>query len=202
MKKQQLIERIESLLEAPAKRTNAFVFTHTPGDERSEKKLAALKDAVKGSDLRVSMMGRLGKNNPDAKDYRPSGPKRNSNTIAVKSAKKFDVYVHDKTHSNAYKVEKGSKYDSESRAGHIDLLVRRAKAGKDIYDHAKLVSMFTPGTTPNDVIKRVKGKIAAEKISKMKEDGDDKLDESTNTNQQLIRRISSMLSETSRGKRN
>lgn len=62
-------------------RSNAFAFTHTPGDSDSEEKLTKLKKMVKAhnnttdehSKLRITARGRLGKDNPNADKYRKGG---------------------------------------------------------------------------------------------------------------------------------
>lgn len=54
--------------------SSSYQFTHTPGDEESEKKLADLKASVKGTDKRVVLQGRLGKNNPNAHKYSKNAP--------------------------------------------------------------------------------------------------------------------------------
>jgi len=96
-------EQTESVSEAEGegkKRTGSFVFTHKPGDEASEKKLADIKNYVKmhnalekGAPKRVSLKGRLGKNNPNNVNYKGKG-KGSHQTIRKADASHFDVYIH------------------------------------------------------------------------------------------------------------
>ena len=91
--------------EAQARRCDSYKFTHKPGDTESEKKLADLKAATKGSGNRVVLQGRLGKNNPNANKYsvKPGGGKSGSMSmghshqrIAKADAAHHDVYVYRK----------------------------------------------------------------------------------------------------------
>ena len=103
----------DMLGEAQARRSNSYKFTHKPGDTESEKKLADLKAATKGSGNRVVLQGRLGKNNPNANKYsvkpgggksggpvgRPPGWQRGPHShqrIAKADAAHHDVYVYRK----------------------------------------------------------------------------------------------------------
>jgi hypothetical protein len=65
----------DMLGEAQARYSQSYKFTHKPGDEDSEKKLADLKASVKGTGKRVVLQGRLGKNNPNAHKYSKNAPK-------------------------------------------------------------------------------------------------------------------------------
>jgi hypothetical protein len=102
----------DMLGEAQARYSDSYKFTHKPGDTESEKKLADLKAATKGSGNRVVLQGRLGKNNPNANKYsvkagggksggpvgRPpgqSGP-HSHQRIAKADAAHHDVYVYRK----------------------------------------------------------------------------------------------------------
>lgn len=98
----RLMKEEEDDIVSEAERTSAFVFTHKPGDAASEKKLADLKNYVKmhnalqkGTPKRVSLKGRLGKDNPNAGNYK--GKAWGHQTIRKADAAHFDVYVHDRT---------------------------------------------------------------------------------------------------------
>jgi hypothetical protein len=105
----------DMLGEAQARYSTSYQFTHKPGDEESEKKLADLKKSVKGTGKRVVLQGRLGKNNPNAHKYSKNAPqgtfvngKRTNSDVSGKSgahthqriqkadAAHHDVYVYDK----------------------------------------------------------------------------------------------------------
>lgn len=106
----------DMLGEAQARYSTSYQFTHKPGDEESEKKLADLKKSVKGTGKRVVLQGRLGKNNPNAHKYSKNAPqgifvngKRTNSDVSGKSgahthqriqkadAAHHDVYVYDKS---------------------------------------------------------------------------------------------------------
>lgn len=113
----KILQELE-IMEAQARYSPSFKFTHTPGNKASEKKLQALKDSVKGTNKRVVLQGRLGKDNPNAHKYSVDAPARiwddtkgkwvhdrNLNAksgghshqrIQTADAAHFDVYVYDK----------------------------------------------------------------------------------------------------------
>ena len=85
--------------------STSYQFTHTPGDAESEKKLADLKASVKGTNKRVVLQGRLGKNNPNAHKYSkaaygtPASASSGGHThqrIKTADAAHHDVYVYNK----------------------------------------------------------------------------------------------------------
>ena len=95
----------DMLGEAQARYSSSYQFTHKPGDEESEKKLSDLKKSVKGTDKRVVLQGRLGKNNPNAHKYskanwgKPGSASSGGHThqrIKKADAAHHDVYVYDK----------------------------------------------------------------------------------------------------------
>jgi hypothetical protein len=90
------------LLDEEAKRTSSsYLFTHTPGDEKSEAKLKLAKEYHKAfhPNKRVVLKGRLGKDNPNAHKYHSKtawhGGKPIIN-IKKDDASRFDVYSYDK----------------------------------------------------------------------------------------------------------
>ena len=97
-------EQIEDFddLSEEAKRTANYHFTHHPGDQKSEKRLADLKAKVKGTGKRVVLQGRLGKDNPNAEKYQQASRKAGTypsgghpyQRIAKADAKHFDVYTY------------------------------------------------------------------------------------------------------------
>jgi hypothetical protein len=89
----------DMLGEAQARSSTSYQFTHTPGDEESEKKLADLKKSVKGTGTgkRVVLQGRLGKNNPNAYKYSKNVHMHTHQRIQKADAAHHDVYVYDKS---------------------------------------------------------------------------------------------------------
>jgi hypothetical protein len=101
-----------------ARKSDSYQFTHKPGDAESEKKLADLKQSVKGTGKRVVLQGRLGKDNPNAHKYSKDAPwgkykdgKRVNSDVSGKSgghshqriqkadAAHHDVYVYNRNES-------------------------------------------------------------------------------------------------------
>jgi hypothetical protein len=97
------------------RKSSSYQFTHKPGDAESEKKLADLKQSVKGTGKRVVLQGRLGKDNPNAHKYSKDAPsakyvdgKRVNSDVSGKSgghshqriqkadAAHHDVYVYNR----------------------------------------------------------------------------------------------------------
>jgi hypothetical protein len=86
-----------------SRRPKSYQFTHKPGDAESEKKLASLKTSMKGTH-RIVMVGRLGKNNPNAYKYsRKNGggevakkryPEHSHQVIHKADAAHHDVYAY------------------------------------------------------------------------------------------------------------
>jgi hypothetical protein len=116
----------DMLGEAQARYSQSYKFTHKPGDEESERKLADLKASVKGTGKRVVLQGRLGKNNPNAHKYSKNAPhgtyangKRTNSDVSGKSgahthqriqkadAAHHDVYVYDRRESVDYTLDEG-----------------------------------------------------------------------------------------------
>jgi len=125
----------DMLGEAQARYSSSYKFTHKPGDEESEKKLADLKKSVKGTGKRVVLQGRLGKNNPNAHKYSKSvqGTSASASSgahthqrIQKADAAHHDVYVYDKA-DTAY------SYDELIS----EVLSKNASAGKWISDFVK-----------------------------------------------------------------
>lgn len=93
--------------EAQQRYSSSYQFTHKPGDEESEKKLAGLKKMVKGTGKRVVLMGRLGKDNPNAHKYKKGGEVSSNRSqfagthkyIKKGDAAHHDVYVYDRRES-------------------------------------------------------------------------------------------------------
>ena len=100
------------------RKSSSYQFTHKPGDAASEKKLADLKQSVKGTGKRVVLQGRLGKDNPNAHKYSKDAPsakyvdgKRVNSDVSGKSgghshqriqkadASHHDVYVYNRNES-------------------------------------------------------------------------------------------------------
>lgn len=114
----------DMLGEASDRHSSSYQFTHKPGDEESEKKLADLKQATKGSGNRVVLQGRLGKNNPNAHKYSKHAPraeyddkgKRSNGDVSGKSgyhshqriqkadAAHHDVYVYQRRESTEFSL--------------------------------------------------------------------------------------------------
>jgi hypothetical protein len=95
----------DMLGEGKERNSSSYQFTHKPGDSESEKKLSDLKASVKGSNKRVVLQGRLGKNNPNAHKYSKSvqGTSASASSgahthqrIKKADAAHHDVYVYDK----------------------------------------------------------------------------------------------------------
>lgn len=126
----------ETLDESVQARSNAFAFTHTPGDTDSEEKLTKLKKMVKAhnnttdehSKLRITARGRLGKDNPNADKYRKGGE--------VWNAKSRPAGTYDADHNWTPKAD-GSRKRGEMRdlpmkdAKHHDIYVQPAPRGWD-----------------------------------------------------------------------
>lgn len=126
----------EVLGEGPQIRSDAFAFTHTPGDTDSEEKLTKLKKMVKAhnsavdehSKLRITARGRLGKDNPNADKYRKGGE--------VWNAKSRPAGTYDADHNWTPKAD-GSRKRGEMRdlpmkdAKHHDIYVQAAPRGWD-----------------------------------------------------------------------
>lgn len=104
--------------EAQQRYSSSYQFTHKPGDEESEKKLAGLKKMVKGTGKRVVLMGRLGKDNPNAHKYAKGGSAaagksgRAHQYIHKKDAAHHDVYVYDRRESVEHIEEKRGLWDN------------------------------------------------------------------------------------------
>ena len=73
-----------------------YVFTFDRGDVDGMNRLKAIREQYAGSDMRVCIKGRLGKNNPAAATYKAKTKyKRNAyQTINLADASRFDVYVY------------------------------------------------------------------------------------------------------------
>ena len=114
-----------------ARKSDSYQFTHKPGDEESEKKLADLKKSIKGTGKRVVLQGRLGKDNPNAHKYSKNAPrakyvdgKRVNSDVSGKSgahshqriqkadAAHHDVYVYNRNES----VDLGESDDAKMQA--------------------------------------------------------------------------------------
>ena len=97
----------DMLGEAQERYSKSYQFTHKPGDEESEKKLSGLKKMVKGTGKRVVLMGRLGKDNPNAHKYKKGGEVSSNRSqfagthkyIKKGDAAHHDVYVYDRRES-------------------------------------------------------------------------------------------------------
>lgn len=93
--------------EAQQRYSSSYQFTHKPGDAESEKKLSGLKKMVKGTGKRVVLMGRLGKDNPNAHKYKKGGEVSSNRSqfagthkyIKKGDAAHHDVYVYDRRES-------------------------------------------------------------------------------------------------------
>lgn len=128
------------------KRTSSYHFTHTPGDAESEKKLADLKNKVRGTGKRVVLQGRLGKDNPNAKKYQLASRKAGTyptgghayQRIAKADAKHFDVYTYHK--------EEVEDLDEISQ---MMARAARDKAGEEIAGHRKAIEKEWNKNKPN-----------------------------------------------------
>jgi len=98
---ESVYEEYDVILVDEERTSTSYQFTHKPGDSESEKRLADLKAKHKGTNQRVVMKGRLGKNNPNAKKYSYGYPKN----IAKADAAHHDVYVYDKPKKMKEEVE-------------------------------------------------------------------------------------------------
>ena len=128
--------RYKDIFEATDNRTPAYRFTYNPSNPADWLKLKQLKSEVRDHNKsvpqdkwgekdesgramnrkRVSMRGRLGKDNPNSSKYDPKSPDRDKSRPSRRSyagpqhikkddASRFDVYVHD--------VSKPFKFDRE-----------------------------------------------------------------------------------------
>ena len=116
--KYHVVDVKESVELDEARKSDSYQFTHKPGDEESEKKLADLKKSIKGTGKRVVLQGRLGKDNPNAHKYSKNAPraqykdgKRVNSDVSGKAgahshqriqkadAAHHDVYVYDRNES-------------------------------------------------------------------------------------------------------
>jgi len=135
--------------EAKERTSSSFQFTHKPGDAESEKKLSDLKAQHKGTNKRVVLQGRLGKDNPNAHKYSKekfgkagsaSSGAHTHQRIKKADAAHHDVYVYDKA---------DTQYDS-------DLTINEAINSDDYHatsepskfgGHRPVVKHKTKGTT-------------------------------------------------------
>jgi hypothetical protein len=124
----------DMLGEAQARYSSSYQFTHKPGDAESEKKLADLKAAHKGTGKRVVLQGRLGKDNPNAHKYskanwgKPGSASSGAHThqrIKKADAAHHDVYVYDKA---------DTQYDA-------DTISEAVTVKKDNYSWGKMVTV-------------------------------------------------------------
>lgn len=112
------------------KRAPGYVFTHHPGDADSEKTLKDLKSGVKGSNKRIVLQGRLGKDNPNAVKYQKASRKAGTyptgghpyQRIAKADAKHFDVYMY----------HKPEKYDEELDLIKLSIIEYYDERGEEI----------------------------------------------------------------------
>jgi len=114
----------DMLGEAQARTSSSFQFTHKPGDAESEKKLADLKAQHKGTNKRVVLQGRLGKDNPNAHKYSKDAPKAtyaNGKRTNVDQNAKSGAHSHqrirkaDAAHHDVYVYDKAdTQYDFDS----------------------------------------------------------------------------------------
>ena len=112
------------ITEAQKRYSPDYQFTHTPGDKESEKRLADLKAKHKGTDKRVVLQGRLGKNNPNAYKYsmktKKNDPKSFAGTgahshqrIKKADAAHHDVYVYKKSLTPAQYKKAGDELEKK-----------------------------------------------------------------------------------------
>jgi hypothetical protein len=94
-----------------AERSENFMFTHHPGDPESEDKLKRAKQMLQGTGKKLHVRARLGKDNPNAHEYknntRHGHPASNRyQTILKQDAKHFDVYkrpsIHEESHGSNF----------------------------------------------------------------------------------------------------
>lgn len=134
----------DMLGEAQARYSSSYQFTHKPGDEESEKKLADLKKSVKGTGKRVVLQGRLGKNNPNAHKYSKNAPqgtfvngKRTNSDVSGKSGAHTHQRIQkaDAAHHDVYVYDKAdTQYDA-------DTISEAVSVKKDNYSWGKMVTV-------------------------------------------------------------
>ena len=139
----------EEVEELDERSSSSFHFTHIPGDEESEEKLANLKAKTRGTGKRVVLKGRLGKDNPNAEKYQlasrkagtyPTGGHAYQN-IAKADAKHFDVYtyneeVEDLDEGNKVTLTQPVETHQQIHAGQ---LVKSATGRKVYFDGSDMV---------------------------------------------------------------
>lgn len=141
------------------RKSSSYQFTHKPGDAASEKKLADLKQSVKGTGKRVVLQGRLGKDNPNAHKYSKDAPsaqykdgKRVNSDVSGKSgghshqriqkadAAHHDVYVYNRKESVELDEVSDKKLDAYRQKAFADQpsgddgsdKYRKRKFGRDL----------------------------------------------------------------------
>jgi hypothetical protein len=119
-----------------ARKSDSYKFTHKPGDAESEKRLADLKQSVKGTGKRVVLQGRLGKDNPNAHKYSKDAP-----SAKYKDGKRVNSDVSGK--SGGHSHQRIQKAD----AAHHDVYVYDRRESVDV-DEATVHRDFTDKTTP------------------------------------------------------
>ena len=96
------------ITEAQDRYSPDYQFTHTPGDKESEKRLADLKAKHKGTDKRVVLQGRLGKNNPNAWKYSKKTKENDPKNFAGSGAHSHQrIKKADAAHHDVYVYNKG-----------------------------------------------------------------------------------------------
>ena len=167
----------ESLNEAQARYSDSYKFTHYPGDPESEKKLADLKASVKGTNKRVVLQGRLGKNNPNAYKYSKFAPPEISassgththDRIRTADAAHHDVYVYNKEEFEQLPEEIKEMYQSDELSVDVSEDVAALINGEELTEEfkTKAATIFEAA-----VVTRVK-----QEVAKLEEQFDSRLEE-------------------------